>query len=258
MTKTLAAALLATTALAGAADAATLIGLTADNQLVRIDSETRRAAAPMRVTGAEGRLVGIDQRPANGMLYGVTDSGQIVTLDPASGRATRVSRIAEPFESSGRTVVDFNPMADRLRVMGASGTSLRINVENGQTLRDGSLKYATAELNGTTPRITAAAYTNSMSGTTATTLLTLDSALGQLNVQNPPNEGVQVPRARLSMSVPPAASLDILSTGPDANQGFVMAGGALHMLDLASGTLTTAGPVANLPASEIIDIAVIR
>jgi hypothetical protein len=169
-----------------------------------------------------------------------------------------VSRLAQAFESGGRAVVDFNPVADRLRVMGVSGTSLRINVETGQTMRDGSLKYTTAELNGTAPRITAAAYTNSMPGTTSTMLLTLDSALGQLNMQNPPNEGVQVPRARLSMSVPPAASLDILSTGPEANQGFVMAGGALHMLDLASGALTTAGAVANLPAAEIIDIAAMR
>ena len=45
------------------AGAATLIGLTADNALVRIDSETRRAAAPIRITGADGRVIGIDQRP---------------------------------------------------------------------------------------------------------------------------------------------------------------------------------------------------
>ncbi|HZH47385.1 MAG TPA: DUF4394 domain-containing protein [Roseococcus sp.] len=258
MTRILAAAVLATASLAGAAQANTVIGLTADNQLVRMDSETRRASAPVRVTGAEGRLVGIDQRPANGMLYGLTDAGQIVTIDPATGRATQASRLSEAFPSGGRAVVDFNPVADRLRVMGVSGTSLRINVDTGQTIVDGSLKYAPGELAGTTPRITAGAYTNAMPGATATMLLTLDTMLGMLNVQNPPNEGVQAPRGRLSVSVPATAAFDILSNGPDANRAYVLAGGALHMLDLASGALSAPMPVANLPAAGIIDIAVMR
>jgi hypothetical protein len=258
MTKTLAATLLAAASLAGAARADTMIGLTADNHLVRMDSETRRASAPVRVTGVEGRLVGIDQRPANGQLYGLTDAGQIVTIDPATGRATQVSRLSEPFESGGRAVVDFNPVADRLRVMGASGANLRINVETGMTTRDGTLKYAPGELAGTTPRIVAGAYTNSMQGATATMLLTLDSVLGMLNVQNPPNEGVQAPRGRLSMSVPATAAFDIVSVGPNMNRGYVLAGGALHLLDLSSGALTAVGNVANLPSAGVIDIAVMQ
>lgn len=258
MTKTLAATLIAATCLAGVAQANTVIGLTADNHLVRMDSETHRASALVRVTGAEGRLVGIDQRPANGQLYGLTDAGQIVTLDPETGRATQVSRLSEPFESGGRAVVDFNPVADRLRVMGVSGANLRVNVETGMATRDGTLKYAPGEQAGTTPRITAGAYTNSMGGATATMLLTLDSTLGMLNLQNPPNDGVQAPRGRLSTGVPATAGFDILSTGPDSNRGYVLADGALHMLDLASGTLTAAMPVANLPQAGVIDIAVMR
>lgn len=258
MNKMLVATLVAAGSLAGAAQADTMIGLTADNHLVRLDSETRRASAPVRVTGTEGRLVGIDQRPANGQLYGLTDAGQIVTLDPATGRATPVSRLSEPFESGGRAVVDFNPVADRLRVIGANGTNLRINVESGMTTRDGALKYAPGELAGTAPRITAGAYTNSMQGATATTLLTLDSVLGMLNVQNPPNDGVQAPRGRLSASVPATAAFDIVPGGPNMNRGFVLAGGTLHMLDLASGALTSVGTVANLPSSGVIDIAVMQ
>ncbi|HEY8613575.1 MAG TPA: DUF4394 domain-containing protein, partial [Roseomonas sp.] len=68
--------------LSGMAQAATVIGLTAEGSLVRIDTETRRATAPVRVRGAEGMLLGIDVRPADGKLYGVTDAGQIVTIDP--------------------------------------------------------------------------------------------------------------------------------------------------------------------------------
>ncbi len=260
MTK-LSAALLATAALCGAAGACsaqTLLALTADNRLVAIDAATRRAAAPVRVQGAEGRLVGIDQRPANGLVYGLTERGQIVTIDPRSGRASQVSRLSEGFESGGRAVVDFNPAADRLRVMGVSGVSLRVNVETGQTIRDGSLKYAAGEMSGTTPRVTAGAYTNSFAGTNTTMLLTLDTLAGLLNVQNPPNDGVQAPRARLSAALPPGTAFDILSEGADRNTGFLLAGGGLHRLGLADGRIETLGPVANLPGVDVIDITALR
>ena len=141
MTHTLRAALLAATALLGAeaAEATTLVALTADNQLLRIDSETRRAMAPARITGADGQVVGIDQRPQDGRLYGVTDRGQIITIDPANGRATQVSRLNVAFQPGGRAVVDFNPVANRLRVMAMDGQNLRVNVESGEAVQDGRL-----------------------------------------------------------------------------------------------------------------------
>ena len=124
------------------AGAATLIGLTSDNQILRIDTETRRASAPVRVSGTAGTLIGIDVRPADGRLYGLTDSGQIVTIDSATGAVVRVSQLNERFESGGRAVVDFNPVADRLRVMGINGANLRVNVQTGEAAQDGRLKYA--------------------------------------------------------------------------------------------------------------------
>jgi len=244
--------------LAGAAGAQTLVALTAENQLVRFDGETRRAGAPVAVRGADGPLVGIDQRPANGMLYGLTRGGQIVTLDPATGRATPVSQLSVPFDSGGRVVVDFNPAADRLRVMGVNGTNLRVNVETGAAIVDGQVKYATPELAATRPQVTAGAYTNSVAGTTSTQLLTLDTLLGRLNLQSPPNDGVQSPRAALSTSLSPSAGFDILADGQGGNRGFLVAGGALHTLDLMSGAVTTLGPIANLREVELIDVAAMR
>jgi hypothetical protein len=243
----------------GTAGATTLIGLTADNHLVRFDSEARHAAAPMRVTGAEGRLLGIDVRPADGKLYGVTDAGQIVTIDPMSGRATEVSRLGERFEGGGRAVVDFNPVADRLRLMGMNGLNFRVNVENGQVVRDGALKYAPgtpwAE---TTPRVTAGAYTNSMSGAQATMLLTIDTMTRTLNLQAPPNDGVQQPRGQVAPGLPVGVGFDILADGQGGNRGFLLAGGTLHGVDLQSGQATPVGAVAGLPTAEVIDIAAMR
>jgi hypothetical protein len=244
---------------AGAADAETLIGLTADNMLVRIDGDARRAAAPVRITGADGRLLGIDQRPQDGRLYGVTDRGQIVTLDPATGAATQVSRLAMPFDSGGRAVVDFNPVANRLRLMGMNGVNYRVNVETGEAAKDGDLKYqAGAEFAETRPRIVAGAYTNSMGGATATALYTIDTLVGAFNLQAPPNDGVQQPKGMLGMSVPPGVAFDILAGEGGANRGVVLAAGTLHGINLETGALTPMGAVGGLPAAEILDIAAMR
>ncbi len=252
----LAAAILA--AAGTAAQAQTLIGLTADNMLVRIDATTRRASAPVRVTGAEGALIGIDVRPSNGMLYGLTDANQIVTIDPATGRATQVSRLSTPFVSGGRSVVDFNPVADRLRVMGTSGMNFRINVETGAVIADGTLKYADgAAQAGTAPRIVAGAYTNSAAGATATALYTMDTLLRTYNLQAPPNDGVQAPRGTLP-DLPAGVAFDILADGAGGNVGYLLAAGTLHTVALDTGAPTALGAVAGLPASEIIDIAAMR
>jgi hypothetical protein len=243
-------------ALGGAAQATTLLGLTADGHLLKIDSETRRAAAPMRITGADGRLLGIDQRPSDGKLYGVTDTGQIVTIDPMTARATQVSRLNMPFQSGGRAVVDFNPVADRLRLMGMSGISFRINVATGEVTRDGDLKYqAGSPWAETRPRVVAGAYTNSMAGATATQLFTVDTLSRSLNLQAPPNDGVQQPKGEIAPSLPTGVAFDILAGNP---MGFLLAGTALHMVNLETGAAGAGMLVTGLPVSEVIDIAAWR
>ena len=108
-------------------------------------------------------------------------------------------------------------------------------------MTDGSVKNAPGADRHAMPRLSAGAYTNSVTGATATMLLTVDTATNMLNVQNPPNDGVQAPRAAFSMRVPAAVAMDIMSDGT-TNTGVVFAGGALHMLDLTTAALTTAWP----------------
>ncbi len=255
-------ALLAVTALfslaALPAAATTVVGLTADNHLVRVDADTGRASAPVMVRGATGRLLGIDVRPKDGKLYGVTDAGQVVTLDPATGTATPVSRLNAAFESGGRAVVDFNPVADRIRLMGMSGTNFRVNPDTGEVTRDGALKYQDGTpVSGTAPRITAGAYTNSMAGATATMLYTIDSMLGSYNLQAPPNDGVQQPKGVIA-DLPAGIAFDILSDNAGGNAGFLMVGTTLRGVNLENGALTTTRTVTGLPTTELADIAVMR
>jgi hypothetical protein len=244
---------------ASAAEAATLVGLTADNALVRIDSETRRAGAPLRISGADGRLLGIDQRPQDGRLYGVTERGQIVTVDPTTGRATQVSRLGVDFASGGRAVVDFNPMANRLRLMGMNGVNLRVNVDNGAAVTDGTVKYAAGTpFAETTPRVVAGAYTNSVAGTPSTALYTIDTLTRTFNLQAPPNDGVQQPRGPLPPTLPPGVAFDILAGAEGANTAFLLVGTMLHTVNLETGAPRALGDVAGLPTVEVIDIAAMR
>jgi hypothetical protein len=261
MTNILRAAMLAGAALAGmqAAEAASLVALTADNRLVRFDSETRRALPPVVIRGADGALLGVDVRPADGRLYGVTANGQIVTIDSATGAATQVSRLSEAFDGGGRAVVDFNPVPDRMRLMGMNGTNFRVNVDTGAVVRDGQLKYqAGTPMSETTPRVTAGAYINNRAGVTETRLYTIDTLAGTYNLQAPPNDGVQQVRGQFGMSLPPATAFDIETQG-ETNTGHVLSGGVLFSINLDTGALARRGDVMGLPAGvEVIDIAVLR
>jgi hypothetical protein len=138
--------LLALATSAAAANAATLVGLTADNKLIKIDTATMAASAPMAISGAD-QVVGIDVRPADGKLYGLTAAGQLVVIDHMSGKATAGSTLSQKVALGPRPVVDFNPAADRLRVIGAEGQSLRINVDDGATTVDKPLNYDAADAN---------------------------------------------------------------------------------------------------------------
>ena len=80
-------AVVAAIGMAAPAAAVSLHALTADGKLVRIDSDSRRAGPAMQTMGAPGPVLAIALRPTDGKLDGLTAS-QLVTIDPASGRAT--------------------------------------------------------------------------------------------------------------------------------------------------------------------------
>jgi Domain of unknown function (DUF4394) len=237
------------------------IVLTASGKLVSFNRATPGATVgSVSVSGlASGEsLIGIDLRPADGLLYALSNQGRVLTVDPSTGAATVKSTLAadpadtsDPFAALAGTQfgVDFNPTVDRLRVVSNSGQNLRINVDTGATTTDTMLSLA-----GATPTVVAAAYTNNFDGANATQLFDLNAADGNLYVQAPPNDGVlsTTPVAPIPLGVAFSSAADFDIDGVN-NVGYAVltAGGAtqLYSIDLRA-TSNAATAVAAIGVNE--------
>ncbi len=252
-----------------------VLGLTDGARLVSFKPQTAATFdTDVAITGMNSgeKLLGFDIRPKDGLLYGITSSARIVTIDAKTGVATAKATLAAdaadltlPFSAIAGTAfaVDFNPVADRLRVIGNSGQSLRINVDTGATTTDGAINRA-----GAAPVVTAGAYTNSFAGTTATMLFVLDTASDNLALVNPPNDGTLTNIGALGMDMMGDGSMDIAG---GAN-GLVLAAlrgagtgpATLYRVDVATGaalpfngTATPANSVIGSGGAVVVDIAVV-
>jgi len=240
---------------AGPALATDLVGLDGANRLVRFSDAKPGVTQTRLVKGTSARLVGIDVRPSNGMLYGLAADGTIYTLDAMSGQATRVSKI-NVAAAADATVVDFNPVADRMRVVTASGRSLRINVETGETVEDGKLSFAAGDANaGKMPKVTAGGYVNSTPGQkpATTALYEIDSGAKALVLQDPPNAGTLQTKAMLKL---PGAlrGLDVMTDASGKHTGIAVRAARLYRVDIASGQITPAGNIGK-GEGNLIDVA---
>uniref|UniRef100_UPI002795C2BA DUF4394 domain-containing protein n=1 Tax=Streptomyces sp. KL115B TaxID=3045154 RepID=UPI002795C2BA len=113
-------------------DGLAVIGLTAGQRLVEF--RTGSPSKPWqlgKVTGLKNdtKLVGIDFRVQNTKLYGVGDKGGIYTLNTRNAKAAKVSQLTVAL--AGKFFgVDFNPAANRLRVISDTGQNLRHNIDD--------------------------------------------------------------------------------------------------------------------------------
>ena len=247
------AALLISAAAAQAAQVAALVG---DNTIAIVDTAAKKVTKTRTISGASGKIAGIDVRPADGMLYALAEDGNLYTVDTATGKATMKSKLETMLPAGTWATVDFNPAADRLRVIGSDGTSLRVNVDDGKVTKDGSLKYADGDASkGKTPKVVAGAYSNSVKGTKETTLYDIDASAGALLRQAPPNDGILNTIGMLGVKADMVA-FDIWSDGQGKNEAWLMAADGLHSVDLATGK---AGPAIRIDGvkGQVRDIAVL-
>ncbi|MCZ0963932.1 DUF4394 domain-containing protein [Paracoccus benzoatiresistens] len=239
---------------AGAALAAPVVGLVDGTTLVMFDSANPAEMSTMPVTGA-GMLLGIDYRPGNGTLVAVTGDNRIVTIDPATGAATELATMNTPLPMADMPViVDFNPMADRLRLMTGT-TNHRVNVDTGEVTVDGSLAFEDGDMHaGEAPMIAAAAYTNSFGKPEETAMYDVDTTIGALIRQTSPNDGTLAAVGKLGIDMDDTTpAFDIQTTEDGTNTAWLVAGGTIYTVDLQTGAATKAGMLEGIDG-DLIDI----
>jgi hypothetical protein len=231
-----------------------VFGATVDNRLVSFKPGTPGTLdTDMAITGLQGgdMVLGIDFRQKNGKLYAATNGGRIYTVDPATAVATLASNLAadatdttNPFTTLMGTNfgVDFNPVADRLRIVSDAGQSLRINVDTGFVTTD-------TALNPGTPQVVAVAYKQSFPGTTATQLLDIDLSTNSLLLQNPPNDGTLTSLGLLDPTLTFSTTAGFAITGGDDGVSFgaLQPTGStqsvLYRLNPQTGAVTAVAPI---------------
>src|SRR5205807_94608 len=78
---------------AAAAQAAEVAALSGDNTISIVNTSSKSVTKTWKIQGVSGKVLGIDVRPADGMLYAVGADGGIYTVDLASGKATMKSKL---------------------------------------------------------------------------------------------------------------------------------------------------------------------
>jgi hypothetical protein len=250
--------LLASLALAGAllvsnaAVAQSLVALSDGNTITLVNPKDWKASSSVQIKGA--KLVGFDVRPADNTLYGITDNGWVVTVDPTTGAVTQKAELSTKPAAGIVVTVDFNPVADRMRIIGSDGMNLRVNVDDGKATVDGNLKFADTDMHkGEKPNIVAGAYSNSVKGTKETALYDIDGTIGALFKQAPPNDGVLTSIGKLGVKLTGPIAFNIVAEGDGKNAAWLVNGGTLYTVDLMTGAAKQVGKLSGVKGT-ITDI----
>ena len=258
-----------------------IVAVTASMELIQFNAgQPQRVLSRRPVTGlAPGeRLVGIDYRVARGVLYALSDSGRLYTLDTAMAALRPVGAAPSvPTLAGALTGFDFNPAADRIRVVTDTGRNLRLHPDTGAAVDgnpaldgiqdDPALAYAPADRHaGQPPAIAAAAYTYNKTDERLTTNFAVDRRLGNLVMQGSaegrtpvvsPNTGVLATVGPLGLGPLVDVAFDIADVSGAA---FVAVRTAaqprtrLHLVDLATGSARAIGTVGD--GAPVVGMAV--
>jgi hypothetical protein len=236
-----------------------IYGITSAGNLVSFQSATPGTiASSVPITGLQSgeTILAIDLRPATGQLYGLGSTSRQYVINPVTGTATAVG--VGPFTPalSGTSFgFDFNPTVDRIRVVSDTESNFRLNPNTGAVVQpDTNLFYVAGDANaGANPNDVAAAYTNSFSGATTTTLFGIDSSLNILVRQGSINGTPSSPNLGELFTV------GALGVDPNADVGFDISGATgvayaslcgigsacgLYTINLTTGAATLIGGIA--------------
>jgi hypothetical protein len=250
----------------GATASGDTFGVTSTNRLVTFDRADPALDTAIAITGlqASETVLGVDIRAGGatpGELYALGSTGRIYTINTTSGVATQKSVLAadasdaiEPFTALSGTEygVDFNPVADRLRVVSDTGQNLRINVDTGDTITDTALSTAGTTRTG----VNGAAYTNAFADACRTALYYIDASTDQLLTTTDPNGGVVSAVGALGVDTTAVSDFEIATSADGTNTGYavlVVAGvPTSYQINLSTGVAATAGAITRLDANELV------
>lgn len=237
-----AAAVAAVVCLAFAAPSAVADELVAtqpdSNDLFYFESDSPEDVDRETVSGLDDgeKLLGLDVRPATGGLYVLGDHGNVYVVNTVSHTAQKIASLPIELDAGDRDVqfgVNFNPVADRMRIVTSDDENYSVNPNDGSVTVDGKIQYDNQDHES--PQVVAAAYTLAPLGQNTTSLYAIDANKDGLYKIAPPASGVLSDRQALDIEVPRRAGLDI---GWDRHGFLVVTDGGstrLYLLDVVTG-----------------------
>ena len=220
------------------------------NRLIEFNSgspETDTAQTLITGLGLGQTVAALDFRPATGELYALSSDDIVFTIDPDTGRATRVSSAEGP-ELDGELVgFDFNPSVDRIRLVTDAGENFRLEPESGTvSAEDGDLAYAAGDPGAAeSMTVTDAAYTENFASVmgTPTQLFVLDTGRDALALQNPPNDGVLNSVGDLGVDAQGPGGFDVAQSGQAFAALTIEDTPIFGTVNLMSGAFTAVGEI---------------
>jgi uncharacterized protein DUF4394/alpha-galactosidase-like CBM13-containing protein len=176
-----------------------IYALNSNNVILVLTPGTTNFTRLVRVTQANGNLIGIDFRPGDGKntaLYALTDTGTLYTINLTAnglGNVTKVSDMTTRFPSGVQSLMDFNPMVNALRLIGSDRLNYAV-VNSGGNLNamaiQTALSYDPNDVNkGVMPHVSAGSYTNNFNGVATTRFYGIDYDLDTLVTIQPATPG---------------------------------------------------------------------
>jgi hypothetical protein len=194
-------------------------------------------AQPGEIVGITGlnaseEVVDIDTRPETGALVGLTNTGRLLNIDPLTGQTNLLSQVSIAVEGSVRAM-DFNPVTNRLRIIGDNGQNLSVVPDTG---------VATEETDLDVTNLIAAGYD------TAGVLYAMTSS-DVVRFDNP-STGVSTPVSTHAAIFGPSTAIDISPVDGVAfiaQDAIANSSVGLFTLSLPDGGLS--GTLGNFPAT---------
>jgi len=261
---------LGVTAVPGRAAGEIIDGITSQKRLITFDSSTpgtilNAVSISGLVAPALETFVGIDYRPANGLLYGVTVAtatqgnfaGRLYTINPLTGLATLVNPVGYVTPKLGGVGYGFsvNPSGDYMRVISDVDNNVRLEF-NGTTFTvNADVSYSDGSM--IDPAIAGLAFLG-------TTLYAIDTNFPVLNIVNTETDGLMDTVGFLPFA--PASGHLGFDISPNTSVAYVAnddgTGSNLYTLDLTdplSGSGSTIlGMIGGLTGTETVDSIAVR